>query len=148
MGTWSNKLLDTTALARPWVVGSSGIPERNVSKWFLNSRKSPEFSYLPIYPKSNLSSQIYHTNSSNPSLPNHTSETNYLKPNLQNQTFQTKPTKPNQNLQRNKSKAPKLNSWAKLANPNVNQSQTSLSLPWAWHSSAPACCQAQIQLQL
>ena len=42
-------------------------------------------------------------------------------------------------IKRNKIKAPKLNWWVKLANPNVNQSQTSLSLPWAWHSSAPAC---------
>ena len=89
--------------------------------------------------KPNLSSQIYQTKPSKPSLPNHTYETNSTKPNLQNQTYQTKPTKPNQNFQRNKSKAPKLNSWAKLANPNVNQSQTSLSLPWACHSSAPSC---------
>ena len=78
--------------------------------------------------KPNLSSQIYQTKPSKPSLPNHTYETNSTKPNLQNQTYQTKPTKPNQNFQRNKSKVPKLNSWAKLANPNFNQSQTSLSL--------------------
>ena len=89
--------------------------------------------------KQNLSSQIYQTKPSKPSLPNHTYKTNSTKPNLQNQTYQIKPTKPNQNYQRNKSKAPKLNSSAKLANPNVNQSQISLSLLWAWHSSAPAC---------
>ena len=77
--------------------------------------------------KPNLSRQIYQTKPSKPSLPNHTYETNCTKPNLQNQTYQTKPTKPNQNIQRYKSKASKLNSWGKLANPNVNQSQTSLS---------------------
>ena len=74
-----------------------------------------------------------------PNIPNQTFKTKPTKPYQQNKFYQTKPTKPNQNDQRNKSKAPKLNSWAKLANPNVIQSQTSFSLPWAWHSSAPAC---------
>ena len=75
--------------------------------------------------KPNLSSQIYQTKPSKQCLPN---KTNSTEPNLQNQTYQTIPTKPNQNFQRNKSQAPKLNSCAKSAYPNVNQSQTSSSL--------------------
>ena len=37
------------ALTRPWVVGWSGISERNISKWFLNSKNSPEFSFLRFW---------------------------------------------------------------------------------------------------
>ena len=45
MGPWSNKLLVTEALTKPGVVCWSGTKGRNMSKWFLNRGKSPEFSF-------------------------------------------------------------------------------------------------------
>ena len=48
-GTCSNKLLDTAALPRPEVVGWSGTVARKISRLFLNSIKSPEFSFLRLF---------------------------------------------------------------------------------------------------
>ena len=47
-GTWSNKLLVSAALTMPGEVGWSGTIDKNMSKWFLNRRKSPEFSFLKL----------------------------------------------------------------------------------------------------
>ena len=45
-GTWSSILFEAAALARPGVVGWSGILSRNISRWFLKSGKSLAFSFL------------------------------------------------------------------------------------------------------
>ena len=45
-GTWSYRLLDKAALTSPGVVGWSGMLPKNISRWFLKSGKSPEFSFL------------------------------------------------------------------------------------------------------
>ena len=45
-GIWSTKLFDIAALPSPGVVGWSGILERKISRWFLKSAKSLQFSFL------------------------------------------------------------------------------------------------------
>ena len=40
-GSWSKRLLEAAALARPDMVGWSGTVDRKMSKWFLKRAKSP-----------------------------------------------------------------------------------------------------------
>ena len=46
IGTWYHRLFVTATLARPDMVGWSGILARKISRWFLNYVKLPEFSFL------------------------------------------------------------------------------------------------------